>query len=236
MEVKYQNLGLKNDYLYEILATTLSIRDKVTIPNTSCMGIRIRNNQIILKPYQNTKTYENLKTNSLICINFVENVYLYALAALKDPNLLKKYEIFPEQYYNYYIINNDIRLKTNQIPYVKDAWAIIICKTKKVVNIDKEDVLGTVKLIKFKLEMLSILKLKDSYKLFNRAENLTLEALILTTRFKIAVEKKNYDLMRDIQKRIDFIIEDIERFSENQDVAKSINLIKDYIRNLKYVF
>ncbi|MEJ2294751.1 MAG: DUF447 family protein [Candidatus Lokiarchaeota archaeon] len=184
MEVKYQNLGLKNNYLYEILATTLSFRDKVTIPNTSCMGIRIRNNQIILKPYQNTKTYENLKTNSLICINFVENVYLYALAALKDPNLLKKYEIFPEQYYNYYIINNDIRLKTNQIPYVKDAWAIIICKTKKVVNIDKEDVLGTVKLIKFKLEMLSILKLKDSYKLFNRAENLTLEALILTTRFK----------------------------------------------------
>ena len=76
MEVKYQNLGLKNDYLYEILATTLSFRDKAIYPNTSCMGIRIRNNQIILKPYQNTKTYENLKTNSLICINFALSIYL----------------------------------------------------------------------------------------------------------------------------------------------------------------
>lgn len=236
MEVNYQKLGLKNDYLYEILATTLSFKDKVTIPNTSCMGIRIRNNQIILKPYQNTKTYRNLQNNSLISINFVENVYLYALAALKGPYLLKKYETFPEQYYSYYKIKYNKHLKTIQIPYVRDAWAIIICKTKKAVNFDKEDVFGTVNLTKFELDMLSILKLKDSSKLFNRAENLTLEALILTTRLKVAKENKNYDLMMDIQNKIDFTIKSIERFSENQEVSKSIVLIKEYIRNLKSVF
>ena len=42
--------------------------------------------------------------------------------------------------------------------------------------------------------------------------------------------------MREIQEKIDFIIGDIERFSENQEVSKSINLIKDYIRNLKLMF
>ena len=84
--------------------------------------------------------------------------------------------------------------------------------------------------------MLSILKLKDSSKLFNRAENLTLEALILTTRLKVAKENKNYDLMMDIQNKIDFTIKSIERFSENQEVSKSIVLIKEYIRNLKSVF
>ena len=45
MEVKYQNLGLKEGYLYEILATTISFKDNDLIPNTSCMGIKIINLQ-----------------------------------------------------------------------------------------------------------------------------------------------------------------------------------------------
>ena len=46
MEVKYQNLGLKEGYLYEILATTISFKDNDLIPNTSCMGIKIINDTI----------------------------------------------------------------------------------------------------------------------------------------------------------------------------------------------
>ncbi len=240
MEVKYQNLGLKESYLYEILATTFSFKDNNLIPNTSCMGIKIINDSIIIKPYNNTKTYKNLKNNSLICINLVEDIYLYTLAALKGPFLSKKDYTFLEKDYDYYSLKNNQKmlkyLKTNQIPYLREAWAIIICRTKEAVEINKEDIFGSVNLTKFTLEILSILKIKDSYKLFNRAENLTLEALILTTRLKIALEKNDNDLINYFQNKIRDIISNIKQFSKNPDVSKSINLIKEFIRNLNLEF
>ncbi|TFG18426.1 MAG: DUF447 family protein [Promethearchaeota archaeon] len=240
MEVQYQDLGIKDGYLYEIIATTISFKNDKKIPNASCMGIRITNNKVIIKPYHNTQTYKNLKDNSLICINFVKEISLYTLAALKGPYLSKKYERFPQKYYEYYHIknnNNSLKtLKINQIPYLRDAWAIIICRTKKSIKIDKEDVFGPVNLTEFELEMLSIVKLKDSFKLFNRAENLTLETLILTTRLKIAFEKNDYDLVKDYQSKIDNGIKEIIHFNNNLEVSKSINLIQEYIRNLKLEF
>ena len=105
MDVNFLELGLKKGYLYEILATTFLVKRNEIIPNTSCMGIRRRKiNEISIEPYPNTNTYKNLKENSLICINFVENIFLYALAALKGLYLSEKYRIFPIEYYNYYDI------------------------------------------------------------------------------------------------------------------------------------
>ena len=240
MEVQYQDLGLKDDYLYETIATTTSFKNDKKIPNASCMGIRITNDKVIIKPYHSTRTYKNLKDNSLICINFVEDIHLYTLAALKGPYLSKKHKTFPQKYYEYYPIknsNNNLKtLKINQIPYLRDAWAIIICRTKKSIKIDKEDVFGFVDLTEFELDMLSIVKLKDSFKLFNRAENMTLETLILTTRLKIAFEKNDYDLVLDYQHKINNSIKEINHFDSNLEVSKSINLIKEYIRNLKLKF
>lgn len=240
MEVKYQNLGLKEDYLYEILATTFSFKDNDLIPNTSCMGIKIINNTIIIKPYHSTKTYKNLKNNSLICINLVEDIYLYALAALKGPFLSKRDYTFLEKDYDYYSLKSNQKivkhLRTNQIPYLRESWAIIICRTKKAVEINKEDIFGSVNLTEFTLEILSILKFKDSYKLYNRAENLTLEALILTTRLKIALEKNDNDLINHFQNKIRDVISNIKQFSKNPEVSKSINLIKEFVRNLNLEF
>ena len=239
MEVKYQDLGLKDGYLYEILATSISFKNDKLIPNTSCMGIRTLNDKIIIRPYDNTKTYTNLINNHVISINFVENIYLYALAALKGSYLSNKFLTFPKEYYNYYDLKNNIGLKTpriNQIPYLKDAWAILFCRTEKSVKIDKEDVLGTVSLSEFELNLISMIKIKDSFKYFNRAENLTLEALILTTRLNIAIEKNNYDLAIDFKNKINDTIKTINQFSKNLEVTKSISLIKDYIQNLRLKF
>jgi hypothetical protein len=235
MGILYQDLGLKDGYLYEVIATTISFNK--TIPNASCLGIRVKKDLILIKPYHDTKTYKNLTKNSLICINFVDNIYLYALAALKGPYLSKKYERYPLKFYDYYHIkekNKDFKsVKTNIIPYIRDAWAIVICKAKKALEFDKEDIFGTVKLSEFELGTISIVKLKESHKLFNRAENLTLEALILATRLKIAVLKNDSDIIRSYRNKINYIINNIDKFSKNLEVTKSVNLINEYIRNLE---
>jgi hypothetical protein len=237
MELQYQDLGLKDSYLYEVIATTFSFNHDQLIPNASCMGIRINNNRVFIKTYHNTKTYQNLKNNCLICFNFVENIYLYTLAALKGPYLSKKIERFLPKYYDYYILKRNINeLKTLEIdkfPYIKDAWALLICRIRNALEMDKEDIFGIVNITEFELDILSIVKLKDSYKLFNRAENLALETLILTTRLKIVVEKHDETLRKDYQEKIDYNIKKINQFSKNLEVSKSIKLIEEYIRNLR---
>ena len=60
----YQDFGLKEGNLYEIIATTYSINNEgIAIkPNASCMGIRLLGeNQIEIRPFYSTTTYKNLK-------------------------------------------------------------------------------------------------------------------------------------------------------------------------------
>ncbi|MGB5911692.1 MAG: DUF447 domain-containing protein [Promethearchaeia archaeon] len=233
MDVNFQELGLKKGYLYEILATTFSIKRNELIPNTSCMGIRIRNNnEISIEPYPNTNTYKNLKENSLICINFVESIFLYALAALKGLQLSEKFRIFPIEYYSYYDIREDNK-PLGKIPYINQAWASLFCEIKKESQLTRKDIFGKINLSEFILNILSLVKIKESYKLFNRAENLTLETLVLTTRLKIAFEKHNRNLITDFQSKIEDNIMNIRRFGKNQDALKAIELIEEYIRKLK---
>ncbi|MFX1313246.1 MAG: DUF447 domain-containing protein [Promethearchaeota archaeon] len=233
MNVNFKGLGLKKGYLYEILATTFSVKKNEIIPNTACMGIRIREiNEISIEPYPNTNTYKNLKENSLICINFVDNIFLYALAALKGQYLSEKYKVFPIEYYNYYDIkeyNKSIR----KIPYINQAWATLFCEISKESQMTRKDIFGKNDLSEFILNILSLVKIKESYKLFNRAENLTLETLILATRLKVAFEKHKKDLITDFQEKIKENIKNVRRFGKNEDAIKAIELIEEYIHELK---
>jgi len=235
----FEEFGLKEGCLYEILATTFSIKNEEIIPNASCMGIRLQDNKtVVINPYQNTLTYKNLKENCLICINFLENIYLYTLAALKGPYLSEKLRVFPIEYYNYYNLNRDTKIKksTIKMPYIKNAWAVLICESINESSIIKIDDFGEVNLPIFTLKVLSILKFKISYNFFNRAENLTLETIILTTRLKVAYEKKKVDLIKSYQKKIEDTIQIIRRFGRNPEALKSIELIEQYIQNLKRIF
>lgn len=236
MTTNFQGFGIKEGYLYEILATTFSKNKEKIIPNTSCMGIRIKDKETIsIIPYPNTTTYKNLKKNGIICINFVEDVYLYALAALKGNYLSEKFRIFPNKYYDYYKLKREIKSNTKniKIPFIKQSWAIIICVLNNELHFIKKDDFGEVKLSEFILKRLASHKLKESHKFFNRAENLTLETIILATRLKTAFETKKENLVMKYRRKVEETIESIRRFGKNLDALKSVELIEEYIQNLQ---
>ena len=231
-----QTYGLKKDHLYEILATTFS---KSSIsgelkPNTSCMGIKlIENNLIKMSPFPNTTTLKNLKESGIITINLVGDVYLYALAALKgsSPSIS-----FPSNHYNYKEIVDpfDDNPDTNKIliPHINAAWALLTCIIAEENQVIKKDTLGESTISEFKLHVISWDKLKDSFNLFNRAENLALESIILATRLKVALDKNNKSLIDTIQGKIKDIIANIERFGKNENALRAIDLVSKYINSI----
>lgn len=241
MRVNYKELGLNLNHLYEILATTFSIgklKNKI-VPNTACMGIRLINDATIkITPYPDTTTSKNLIANRYISINFIDDIYLYALAALKKlkPNLL--FIEFPSKYYNYYEITeelsqiNNLNLKYISVPFIDKAWAVIFCKAIEEQKIIKKNSLGEVKLSEFKLDIISFKKYKESFKLFNRAENLALEIILLATRLKVAKEKNDQLLFHKIHETIVNHIENVARFGKNERALKAIEIARNYINLL----
>jgi hypothetical protein len=233
-----KSIGLKEDYLYEVLATTFSINNNKIIPNTACMGIRlIDDSSIKLRPYPNTSTYKNLRSNKLITLNFVDDIYLYSLASLKDFKRSKNIKIFPEEFYDYYKLENKENIHLNSeivsLPYIKQAWAMIACVSMDEEQIAKDDNLGESKVIEFTLSIISCDKFNDSFKIFNRAENLALETIILATKLKVAEEKKDKSLVQKIEQKIEDYFVEIQRFGKNLSALKAVEHVKDYIKNLK---
>jgi hypothetical protein len=202
MKLDYKTIGLEENLLYEVLATTLSIkRESQIIPNTACMGIRILNNNLIsMIPYPTTKTFQNINKIPIISINFVDDIFLYALTSLKNPSSLNNREKALDLYYEFQQVKSSaffqdqikaINIDENiSIPFIKNSWSIIICEVKEKKYKLKEDEFGKLKTTEFILNPILIKKFRESYKLYNRAENLTLEIIILATRLKIAVDKK----------------------------------------------
>lgn len=227
----YQDFGLKIDNLYEIIATTYSITEdgKEIKPNVSCMGIRmIEGEQIQISPFYSTTTYRNLKEYSTIAINFVDDVYLYALAALKEPDSPIGLTVFPSKYFSFKYLDS----LTMDVPYIKKAWGILIGKVSQEFQKTKKDDLGEVIIPVFKLNVIFSEKFQESYKLFNRADNLALETIILATRLKVAKENQNQPLFSKTHEKIIDHMENIERFGKNEKALKTIELVSNYISKL----
>jgi len=231
MSFNYKDIGLEKDNLYEILATTYALDEKNNeiIPNMACMGIRIVDNDLIkISPYPNTTTYKNLKSNKFLAINFVSDVSLYALAALKE--LPSEFKELPEDYYNYKEISeNNVR-----IPYIKEAWAILYGEVVRESQKIKKNGLGEVNLTEFTIKIFNFEKIRDSFNFFNRAENFALEAIILATRLKVAKEKNDQKLFNSIYKEILDYSEDIKRFGQNKAALKAINIVLNFVEHLKF--
>jgi hypothetical protein len=235
-----EKLGLKKNYLYEILATTVYDKmSKKNYYNTSCMGIRVLgNDSITIKPYPATQTYKNLEKNGFIVLNFVDNIYYYALAALKPPHSDGNIKRFPESYYSFKkdqtvqsILkshSDTLEVSFNQIPYLKEAWGIIIGIVVDSKQVTKKSDLGTTKLTQFIIKPILSELLRRSYHLYNRAENFALEMIILATRLKVAFERGDENLIHSIKKKIADYEGDINRFSQNEQVFKTIKVITDY--------
>ena len=228
----YQDFGLKEGNLYEIIATTYSILEKgmEIKPNASCMGIRmIEGEHLQISPYYSTITYKNLKDYNTIAINFVDDIYLYGLAALKEPNSLINLTEFPPKYYEFKYLES----RSMDIPYIKKAWGILIGEVSHEFQITKTNDLGEVMIPVSKLDVIFAEKFLNTHKLFNRTENLVLETIILATRLKIARENQNKAQYIKINEKIEEYIEDIERFGYNKRALKTIELIKNYLNQYK---
>ncbi len=228
--INRKDLGLKKDYLYEIIATTYSINENNEIkPNASCMGIRmIEGDHIQISPFYGTTTYKNLKESSIIAINFVDDVYLYALAALKEPNSPIGLTDFPSKYYDFKYLEN----MAIDVPYINKSWGIMIGKVSQEFQKTKRDDLGEIMIPIIKLSIILCEKLQESNKLFNRAENLALEIIILTTRLKIAKQNQDQSIFSKIYEKIVEHMRDIERFGKNESVLKTMEIVSSYIKKL----
>ena len=66
--------------------------------------------------------------------------------------------------------------------------------------------------------------------MFNRAENLALEAIILATRFKIAKENNNKELYIIYKNRIEEYIEKIKSFGENKKALNAVRVILNFLK------
>ena len=243
-QVDLTSIGLKRNYLYEVLATTYSIKNNKIVPNTAAMGIRLlENNTIKIFPFPNTTTYKNLDSTKLIILNFVDDVFLYAIASLKGNYISNSIETLSEQHYNYFpfdvknehkaifkgiTIDNFI-----QLPYLNQSWAIISCVATNKNQTVKVDILGQVELVEISLSVISYKKFKESFKLYNRTENLTLETIILATKLYVAKEKKDKALFNKIKHKIEDIVNDVIRFGKNPSALKAIEYVKDYVSRLK---
>ncbi len=242
MKFPAHEFGLNSSYLYEVLATTLSFTAdlKEFIPNTSCMGIRlIEENLIKMSPYPGSQTCKNIEETGLVCINFVDNIYLFALAALKEPKSTFAINYFPLEKYNYLnfedfselkgLLNHFPKLDDLKYPIIDEAWGILICEKAKENLISKDNLLGRLKMKEFYFQIRFYKKMIDSHKLFNRCENLVLEMLILATRLKAAKKQENDNLSNEIHGKILDLIGTTTRFCKNQEAIKSIDLIKKYM-------
>ncbi|TFG08144.1 MAG: DUF447 family protein [Promethearchaeota archaeon] len=243
MNFNYKDFGLRKLNLYEVLAITFSVDDSVgkLVPNTAPMGIRfIENDILVIKPYSSTTTFRNLKENGHVIINFVDNIYLYALGALKERDSRIGLFEFPLKHYHYLDVNS-LEIKLNildhekeftEIPVINSAWLFLIGKAIEEKQIMKKNHLGEFKIAEFKIQVNSFLKQKNSYNLFNRAENLALEIIILATRLKVAKESNNKQLFYKIHEKIVDHMENMESFVKNKQAIKTIDLISQYMSSL----
>jgi len=231
-KLDYQKL-LRKDVLYEIIATTFTTENdgELIIPNASCMGIKLnKDGKIEISPFHTTTTYRNLKENGNVVINFVDDIYLYALAALKAPGSSIE---FPLEYYLYTTLKSKRNKDYRTFPCVKQSWGILIGKIINEVQLINKDKYGESLRSTFELEIFHSQKYRDSFKYFNRAENLALETIVLATRMKVAKELNNIELYDTIYKKIIEYRENVERFSKNKNTLMVFELVADYITSLK---
>lgn len=233
-------LGFKKNNLYEVLATTWEEEKKTRKmkPNTACMGIRVLDENLVsIGPYPTTTTYKNLKENGQIILNLINDIELFAIAALKNQDATNpKLREFPPTVYDFFLPstvqeqlpdNKDLNIK--KLPFISDSWGILLGEVQNQTKVLKKNGLGKIEITKLQLKIIYTKKLKESYDLINRAQNLALETIILATRMKIAKENSDHSKLNILKKKTRDNIQNVQRFSNNVKAFKAIEYVKDYL-------
>lgn len=256
-----KNFGLQKDRLYEIIATGFNKDEKnnLIFANASCMGIRLLDDNLIkITPFHKTTTHGILESMKQIAINFVEEIDIFAYAALKqykedlegkeeskadieedkkEPEApLNVVQGFPVSHISTHkfltrpIPNAPYVEKI--LPYINKAWGVLFCKAIDEEVFYKRDEYGRTAYSEFILEVQAYNKIKDSYKIFNRAEHLVLEMIILATRLKIAKRRNDLSTFDENKKKIDEYMKIVSPFCQNKQALKAIDIVSEFVRDL----
>ena len=228
--VIFEEFGMNKDNFYEIIAATISFKDEVKVPNAASIGIRIIDDDLILvKSYLQTQTNYNIKKNRVISFNLIENVYQFALTSLKNENI-EDLRGIPKNQFLYQNITSEGQVF--EIPYLKNAWGVIFCKLMQEKEIKSKDYLGKIEACEFQFKVIKTKKFRESFKIYNRAENLALEVVILATRMKLAKENNNKIIYFELDEKIRWYIDTIEKLSKNESILRTVERVKKYLKSL----
>ena len=228
--VIFEDFGMCKENFYETIAATSSLKDGVKIPNAASIGIRIIDDDLILvKSYFQTQTHHNIKKSKLISFNLIEDVYQFALSSLKNDSI-GDFRGIPKKQFLYQNFMREGQIL--EIPYLKNAWGVIFCKLLYEREIKNKDYLGKIEACEFQFKVIETKRLRESFKIFNRAENLALEVIILATRMKVAKENNNQIIYSEINDKIQDYINTIEKLSKNESILKTIVHIRKYLKSL----
>lgn len=172
--------------------------------NAAAMGVKLTQGEYLLvQPYANTDTYQNLSQYPFATVNFTTNPLTFATCALRgwgegpnspelEDNALLHWKDFP-------------------IPSLKSAFLSLKC-TREPMDTVKIGPRGM-----FLLNIKGAAILTPSLAIFNRADNLALEAVVHATRVKVFMDQENFQLAKDLL----VTIKKYEKFIRSTALEKS---------------
>jgi hypothetical protein len=162
-----KQLGIKQNWLYEIVITSLDNK----VPHAAPFGVKTTDFKIVLiEMYKGSSTLRNVLTNKEFVINTVT-----------DPT------VFYDALYAGRKINFGFA-KMIMAPVLTDSPASIEVRLKNAINREQSYMIEA--------EVVYI-HIRNNKELINRAKNLVLESLILATRIPHLPKRKPLELLRE---------------------------------------
>ena len=149
-----------------IMETIVSTSDSTGHYDAAPMGIVKNKDQLTIKPFTSSLTYENLKTTKCAVVNVTSDPKLFYITAFKEANPNGK--LSPELFE---------KAKTVPAPKLRKADATIEVKVNKISSLSSERA-------KFLCNIQHVTAPKAMPKVYCRAQSATIEAIVHATRIK----------------------------------------------------
>jgi hypothetical protein len=179
-----------------------------SIVNAACIGVHFTPlNEVFIHVYDDRDTKRNLIPGANFSINFSDNFLDYVIAALTGWN---KGEIEPE-------FNEDAFDSIDPVPILKSSWACISCIVKEF-NANMIPICKQREKPNIRADIIEKNVIRFPRNFNNRSFNLSLEALILTTKIPfLPAYSAKYNISIKYYKSIKNKIEswhDMDRFEQ----------------------
>lgn len=205
-EIKYGNLKVKLNCLYEAIVTTYNVNlalEEISY-NAAPMGVIFGDSKhIIIRPYLTTNTYKNIQSHRCAGINFTNNISLFYKSAIKKSEISQ---------------NDFLTSKKKKIPLLKDSI------TRFVVITEKKEINKSENRAKILCKIEEFENVDSNIEPYNRGYFAVLESIIHFTRINILMEQdpeKGKRLMDNILEYNSFI----KRVYPNSDFEEIMNEI-----------